>query len=128
MASEVLKDTTCVDHDVICLADRYIRLSSSAQMETAKDPRYPCVLMHLEQHTCCLLKSHLSLGFTIFLLAGRRPKWFMGTLMELRKKGAAKTHQIWARVSFRLFISMNGPGDTSVLIKATETAKDPHQH
>lgn len=34
--------------------------------------------------------------------AGRRPQWFMGTLLELRKRGAAKTHQMWARVSDRL--------------------------
>ena len=29
----------------------------------------------------------------------------MGTLLELRKRGAAKTHQIWARVSIENIMS-----------------------
>ena len=90
------------EDDLMCLADHHIRLSSSAQMETAQDPRYFCRTMHHDQHNCCLLRHNviLSLLPTLSLLAGRRPKWFMGTLMELRKKGAARTHQIWARVCF----------------------------
>ncbi|CAL5225498.1 g8326 [Coccomyxa viridis] len=41
-------------------------------------------------------------------IPGRRPKWFMGTLMELRKKGAAKTHQIWAREYGPVYKSFGG--------------------
>lgn len=65
-------------------------------MEAAKDSRYACTTVLIGG----MLPAQAYAGLHLFIeLAGRRPKWFMGTLMELRKKGAARTHQIWARVT-----------------------------
>jgi cytochrome P450 len=61
--------------------------------------------MILSSHCCSTLQTA---QLHRRALAGRRPQWFWGNLLELRKEGAARTHAKWSQEFGPVFTSYGG--------------------